>query len=267
MVWNFPLDSLTVFLVVAGVTLCGGAIGLFLQRVLPEKYTSDRSKIAVESVSSLVTLLLALVLGLLIWTAYGVFSAQRSSVQIFASNVRQAAQALADYGADARSARALLKEQMARARQQFWGDTVQDDNLVNLVYLTTVNDLRLRNIALNSLKPSTDDQKRALESAQKHSSAMSETRLKMALQLEDPISMVMLGIVTLWSFILFFQFGLVSRLNAMASVVFILGALSIGSAAFLIIELTQPYSGWIRVSPSAFDRVMADLDKETRANE
>ena len=47
------------------------------------------------------TLLLALVLGLLIWTAYGVFSTQKASVQTLAATDLKLAEAFQDYGPEA----------------------------------------------------------------------------------------------------------------------------------------------------------------------
>ena len=50
------------------------------------------------AVVGLMTLLLALVLGLLIWTAYGVFSTQKASVQTLAITDLKLDEALQDYG-------------------------------------------------------------------------------------------------------------------------------------------------------------------------
>jgi hypothetical protein len=60
---------------VVAIVFIGGAVGLQLQRVLPGSYTTGGAGDMVSAVTGLVTLLLALVLGLLISTAYGVFSA------------------------------------------------------------------------------------------------------------------------------------------------------------------------------------------------
>ena len=55
----------------------GGVIGLQLHRALPEDWTTGGARDMTGAVVGLVTLLLALVLGLLIWSAYGVYSTQR----------------------------------------------------------------------------------------------------------------------------------------------------------------------------------------------
>src|SRR5271165_1054025 len=78
------MGSLALGAIVFALVFVGGAIGLELQRALPESYTTGGARDMTGAVVGLMTLLLALVLGLLIWTAYGVFSTQKSSVQTLA---------------------------------------------------------------------------------------------------------------------------------------------------------------------------------------
>ena len=78
------MGSLGLAAVVFAIVLVGGAIGLELQRRLPESYTTGGPRDMTGAVVGLMTLLLALVLGLLIWTAYGVYSTQKASVQTLA---------------------------------------------------------------------------------------------------------------------------------------------------------------------------------------
>ena len=85
-------------LFVALAVFVGGAVGLLLQRILPEKFTTGGPRDMIGAVVGLLTLLSALVLGLLIWTAYGVYAGQNLAVQTLAAKVLQLDLALADYG-------------------------------------------------------------------------------------------------------------------------------------------------------------------------
>jgi hypothetical protein len=80
------MDSLTLTAIVFVIIFAGGAIGLELQHALPGSYTTGGPREFTGAVVGLVTLLVALVLGLLIWTAYGVLSTQRASIQAMALN-------------------------------------------------------------------------------------------------------------------------------------------------------------------------------------
>ena len=62
-------------------------------------------------------------------------------------------------------------------------------------------------------------------------------------------------IVVSWALILSCGFGVLSRINSSTIVAPGFGAFTIGSALFLILELTQPFTGVFRVPSSAFDEM------------
>src|SRR6516225_8239763 len=97
-------------LAVAVVMFGGGLLGLVLQGALPEHHTTGGSRDMIGAVVGLLTLLCALVTGLLIWTAYGVYSGQNAQIQAVALKVMQLDLALTDYGPEATAARAQLRE-------------------------------------------------------------------------------------------------------------------------------------------------------------
>jgi hypothetical protein len=86
---------------VTAATFAGGLVGVALRRTLPEKVTSGALKDMTGAVAGLLTLLTALVLGLLIWTAYGVYSGQSLAVRSLATDILKLDVALADYGPEA----------------------------------------------------------------------------------------------------------------------------------------------------------------------
>ena len=108
-------------LAVAAVMFAGGLLGLVLQRALPEHHTTGGSRDMIGAVVGLLTLLCALVTGLLIWTAYGVYSGQNTQIQTLASKIMQLDLALSDYGPEAKPARAQLREALAKSIDRVWG--------------------------------------------------------------------------------------------------------------------------------------------------
>ncbi len=253
------MNSLAIAGVVAVVTFAGGGVGLWLQGRLPETYTSDRSRDAIGAVVGLVTLLEALVLGLLIWSAYGVYTAQKLGVQTFAAQVRQFDLALADYGREARPVRVALWAETVQTLQQFWG--YEDDKFVARNYAAAIANIEEIKRLLGDLHPATDQQKQALSAAQQFASTIGQTRLLLPFQLDEPVSWPLLIVVVSWSFILFCGFGLLSRAGAMSLAAFAFGALAVASAVYLIVDLSEPYSGYFRVSRASLERVIADLNK------
>ena len=66
--------------VAVGVLTFGlGMLGLYIQRLLPERHMSTGSKEMIGAILGLVSLLLALVLGTLVGSAYGFFATQKAT--------------------------------------------------------------------------------------------------------------------------------------------------------------------------------------------
>src|SRR5215469_3705663 len=113
--------SSDIFGIAVAIAVFGaGLLGLFLQRLLPEHHTSGGSRDMIAAVAGLLTLLCALVTGLLVWTAYGVYSGQNAQIQALASKVMQLDLALADYGSGADPIRLELREALGRTIDQVW---------------------------------------------------------------------------------------------------------------------------------------------------
>ena len=118
------MSSLAIALIVTGVITAGGVIGLLLQRVLPERYTTDKARDMIGGVVGQLTLLLVLVNGLLIWTAYGVYSTQQTELQTLAARALEFDLEMRQYGPEADEARNILRTDLVWAHEQFWGDDV-----------------------------------------------------------------------------------------------------------------------------------------------
>jgi hypothetical protein len=92
----------------------------------------------------------------------------------------------------------------------------------------------------------------------------------MARQLANPFPPHVLTVVICWASALFLGNGLVAATNTVSVLAHLAGAVSIGIAIFLILELSHPYTGLIRLSPEGIDRVLEILSqtekKETPAS-
>jgi hypothetical protein len=116
-------------------------------------------------------------------------------------------------------------------------------------------------IYIASLDPKTPAQKQFQAAAAAHASAMEQTRFLISLQLASPVSWPLVVIVVSWAMILFCGFGVLSRINATTIVALGFGAFAVGSALFLILELSQPFTGVFRLPPAAIDQMLASLDQ------
>ena len=249
-------------LCVALAVFVGGAVGLLLQRILPEKFTTGGPRDMIGAVVGLLTLLSALVLGLLIWTAYGVYGGQNVALQTLAAKVLQLDLALADYGPDATPLRAQVRQNLGKTIDEIWGANESDSSFVAQNFSAAVESLRNRDKALAELHPSTDAEKQALAAATSTVDAIGQARLQMSFALSNPVSYPLILMVVGWATFLFCGYGLMSKGNPMSIAVGAVGAIAIASAVYLILDLSDPYSGLFRTSSAPLEQVLAVMGKE-----
>jgi hypothetical protein len=249
------MSSISVALVAWLAVFASGLAGLVLARVLPAAHTSERSRDILGGVVGLLTLLLALVLGLLIWTAYGVTQTQKSELQLLAAHALEFDLEMKQYGSDAMKARELLRTEMVWAHEQFWGD----ENAKADAFKVSYGNMASMSAFLTDLKPQNDSQRQLLALAAQHYGQIGDTRLLMSLQLSDPVSWPLLMTVISWSCLLFCGYGVLSRANATTIVTLGLGAAAVASAIFLILELSQPYTSSFRLPPTMIEEVIVEI--------
>jgi hypothetical protein len=251
--------TLLIAVVVAILTFAGGMLGLYLQKLLPDEHSVEKARDMIGSVMGLVTLLLALVLGTIVGSAYFFSSTQQSELQSLATQSIQFDQALAQFGPEAKPIRDKWKEGLVRSHELFWGGGVVSPEQLSVA--TAMKSLQPMKDALQSLDAKTPEQKAAVASANSHFGLIETTRLLMSLQLATPFSRPLLVVVVFWSFFLFCGFGLLSRQNLTTLGALAFGAFAVASAIFLILELSRPYDGLFRISPAALEETIAALDK------
>jgi hypothetical protein len=247
-------DPFAITLIVALLTLGSGLLGFFFQRVLPVQEVID-ARDMIGSIIGLVTLLLALVLGLLVWTSYGVYTNQNTESQSLGPLILKLDFTLEQYGVEADRGRDLLRAAVVRARDRFWGGRA--------VGVTPYAQLRadLHDIMgfFATLDPTTDHQKQLLVTAMPNFLQVVETTLLMTRQLANPVPKLLLFVVIGWAALLFMSFGLLGPFNILSVAIEALGSIAVASAIFVILEFSQPYSGLFRISPVGVDNLISVL--------
>ena len=242
--------------IVSLVTFASTLAGFGLQRLLPASYVAE-SKGMIGSVVGLDATLLALVLGLLIWTSHGLFTAQQGQLQTIGRSFILLDLAFAEYGPEAAAGRRELRASVKRARARLWIDDPRGRRII--AYSDISADVLPMHDVFNSMSPASDDQRRRLAVAKENFGTIVETQLTMLRSLVNPVPNLLLTVVVGWACLLFFGYGLMSAINVLTATVAALGALSVGSAAFLILELSDPYVGLFKMPLDAFEGLMKAL--------
>ena len=121
--------------------------------------------------------------------------------------------------------------------------------------------LKAKLALINTLQPASDPQKAAKAEATQAAIAIDQTLTQMTLALVDPISYPLISIVVGWATFLFCGYGLLSKRHPMSYVVFVVGAVGIASAIYIIADLTNPYSGVFVISPAPLVEVLKVVEE------
>jgi hypothetical protein len=255
------MGPLTLAAIAFAVVFVGGAVGLELQRRLPESFTTGGPRDMTGAVVGMMTLLLALVLGLLIWTAYGVFSTQKASVQTLAITDLKLEEAFQDYGPEAAEGQRIVRDGIKDTIAEIWGDRDIDELAVIHRFGYARTNLKARIAFLNTLQPASNQQTAAKAEAMQAASAIDQLLTQMTLALVDPTSYPLISIVVGWAAFLFCGYGLLSRGHPMSYVVLVVGAMGIASAIYIITDLIRPFSGVFVVSPAPLVDVLKVVEE------
>ena len=252
--------DIIIILVVVVATLGAGLAGVYVQGRLPDEHKSDAVRGTIGQVAGLVTLLLALVMGTVIGVSYSFFATQKAGLEALSAQVLQLDMALAQYGPETQPARAKLKESTQRAYDEIWGGGEADPNLFTVA--APIAALQGLNAFLATLEPKTDAQKAAVAKANTYAGLVGQSRILMALQLAGhPVLGPLLSVLVFWALALFFAIGMSSHLNAVTVTTLAFGAVSVAFALFLILELAQPFTGYIKVTPGALREAIEYMGK------
>ena len=165
--------------------------------------------------------------------------------------------ALRQYGASTRQLRDMLRESMSGAHEAIWGNGETYRQQFDLA--TYMSRFEKWNEMIAALNPRDPAQTQLLSSIIASSSVYQETRMLTSLQLANPFSWPLLLIVVSWAILLFCGFGVLSGLNPTSVAALALGSFAVASAIFLILELSQPYTGLFRIPAGSMEQTLAAL--------
>jgi hypothetical protein len=243
------VNELLFAVTVAILAFGAGLVGLRLRAWLPERHAPERARDMIGSMTGLLGLLLALVLGTLVGASYTLYATQKAELETLSARSLQLDAALEAYGPEAAPARDGLRAAIKQSYEKIWGGGKLEAG--DLTVRSVLEGMKKLDRFLLTLTPKTDAQKQVLATANVAAGMIQQTRLLMMLQLAGGISWPMVAIVVCWSLLLFCGYGLVSPVNGTVVATLALGAIAVVSAIFLILELSQPYAGLFRLPPAA----------------
>jgi len=230
--------ALVVFAAVFSATL----LAFLLRIALPKDHLSTETKDTVKLTMGLIATMAALVLGLLISSAKGSYDADRNEVIAMAAKLDLLERVLSLYGPSSAGASLAVRQAVEGITAHLWPETAQME--AGAAGARAENAYR----AILDLSPQTDEQKALKSQALAIVSDLGQMRWLLFEQAVPSISPALVVVVVCWLAILFFSFGLFAPANGTALMALVVGAISVAGAVFLILELDQPFGGFIRIS-------------------
>jgi Putative MetA-pathway of phenol degradation len=184
----------------------------------------------------LVGTMTALVLGLLISSAKSSFDALSSEITGTSSKIILLDRTLANYGADTKEARDLLRSTVANIIDQ-----MELKKLAGPTHLAPpTREVDSIYYKIQGLLPKDDRQRSFQDEALSILKEIRQTRWLMYEQQSGSISMPMLVILVSWLTALFISFGLYAPANGTVVASLLVSALSVSAATLLILEMYSP---------------------------
>jgi hypothetical protein len=253
------LNSTTVGLLAFGFTFGAALAAVFIGNRLPEHHLDSSSKELVKLVMGLIATITALVLGLLISSAHSAYDAQEAELQQLSVHVYQIDRILAHFGPDAIESRELLRRIVAADIARIWPN--EGVGAAKYAPLSVQQEAEGLFDGIASLSPKTDLQRLGQSRALQLLASIGETRRLMVEQAQSGLSWPFLFVLVSWLTILFFGFGLFARFHMTVVVALFVGSLSVAGAIFLILEMNQPYGGWMQVSSAPLRDALTQMGR------
>jgi hypothetical protein len=255
------------------ILLGGSALGVFVRRFLSERHRSPETNDLIRLVVTMLVTFAALVLGLLTSSVKASFDAVDTDLRGVAIQLIQLDRSLRIYGSETLPARNLLRSYTAAKIAATWanepappgdyypknpprsssGEEIENTDLGQL--LTELEtDLR-------DLHPLDPMHRQLSLTILNQFELLMRMRWKVIEESHKSISIPFYGVLTFWLVIVFASFGLSAPRNLLSYVTIMLGALSIASVIFVMLDLDTPFSGLFMVSSQPMRDALAQLSR------
>jgi len=243
---------------ISGIVFACICAGTLVGVALPGHNLSDDTKDVVRLGTGLVGTIAALVLGLLIASAKGTYDTKVGQVRQITASIILLDQLLAQYGPEARASRDQLRRSIDPFVDRLWQENKSVPAKTTPFEATSTAEWTITRVL--ELSPQTDAQRSLKARIVQLTGDLAQTRLLLFTQADSSIPMPFLGVLALWLTILFASFTLFARPNTTVMVALLIFALSASAAIFLILELSQPFSGLMAISSEPLRHALAPLE-------
>ena len=246
--------------IVLACVLGGTLAGIAIRATLPEHHLREDSKEVVKLATGLIATMTALLLGLVTASAKSSFDAQDASVKRIVADILALDRVLARYGEETRGIREEVRRAVEFPLAAVWstggGARAARKDAPEMTRLTESLEDRIRDLA-----PRNEGQRRLRSEAEDLIREALRIRWLVFGSVVSAIPVAFLVVLVSWLSLTFASFGLFAPRNGTVLTALFLCALSVSGAVFLILELDDPFDGWIKVSGDPMRYAVSQLGR------
>ena len=165
---------------------------------------------------------------------------------------------LLDYGPEAKDIRAHLQRTAASGVEMFWPKSGGKPSGMSALEKANANE-QLRSM-VRALNPTNEMQTKLRSDALAAAGDMMQMRFLLIEQAQGSLPWLLVMMLLFWLTVMHFSFGLLAPRNATAVTVLFISALAMSGAVFLILEMSHPMTGFIRVAPTPMLKAIELMD-------
>jgi hypothetical protein len=260
------------------ILLAGSALGVIAQPFLSERHRSAETTDLIRLVVTMLVTFAALVLGLLTSSVKASFDGVDDDLRAFAINIIQLDRSLREYGGEADPARTLLRSYTAAAIASTWTEETKPPGdyyprqiapppSAGSIQSVSLGDMLMQlELELRQLQPRDAMHRRLLTVMLNQFERLTQMRWRLIEEAHSSISVPFYIVLTLWLAIVFASFGLSAPRNSLSYITILLGALSIASVIYVILDLDTPFTGLFMVSSQPMRDALAELSRHGAMN-
>jgi hypothetical protein len=271
--WSCAMFEIGTALVVFLLLLTGTAAGVVVKPLLPEEHTAHETVQLIQLVIGMLVTFAALVLGLITASAKNNFDTVSNDFRTYSADLIQLNTTLTEYGPDANEVRQLLRAYTAGAIVSTWpqephppgnyypADLPPEANAEKLEDIRLGDMLNIVGQKLYQVHAPDAYHQKLLQDSTAQFERIVQARWKLIEEAHSTISIPFFATLTFWLIVIFVSFGLIAPRNALALVTITLGALSIASAVYVIVDLDTPFTGPIVISSQPMRDALMHLNR------
>lgn len=252
------MSALSIGLIVFAIVFGGALLGMLLGTVVPEKHLNADAKDVIKVTMAMIATLAALVLGLLTASAKSSLDEKENQVRGWAAQIVLLDRTLAEYGPETTGIRDELKQDLIARVNEIWPGERKSILTEAIGRGAGIEDIQKRILAL---KPQDDAQRWLQTSALQITATMAQARWTGLQQLSSSIQWPFMVVLVFWLAVIFASFGLFAPRSIIVTGALFVAALSVAGSIYLILEMDQPYSGMIKITPEPLLTALDQLGK------